>query len=252
LLTALLMIAPPALAADTPKEGARLEFAVEQGSDGQDLLLDLGARGLRHDAPLTTGHWFGFHVSWDFQGGDGWEIVDRLELSFLEITRPFEQDRVTLEMVFIEATYDYDANTLDATALGGGVKVMLFDPYISAFVGLDLRYRAQATYWVIRNHSALIGIPLELAASWQGEIPVFVEGRIRVRPSIGVYGHAGVILEVEAEARGGYVVLDGEEVDILISVGGNYRLDTWTYSRAGGGINQLSEWTGNAGASLRF
>jgi len=249
---ALLALLPIAGAADTPQRGAELEFAVERGDDGTDLLLDLGARGLRHDGVQSTGHWFGLHVSWDFQGNDGMEIIDRLELSFLEVTRPFEQDRLTLDLVFLEATYDYDAGMIDATALGGGVTIVLLDPYLSASVGLDVRYRAQAGFWVVRNHNALVGIPLSLDASWQGEIPLFAEGRLMVRPSIAAWGQATAIFEVEADASAGYVVLDGEEVDVRLFVGGTYRLDTWTWGPGGRGTGRLSEWTGSGGAGLRF
>ena len=67
MLPALLALLPNALAADTPERGAELAFAMEQGDDGTDLLLDLGAKGLRHDGANSTGHWFGLHASWDFQ-----------------------------------------------------------------------------------------------------------------------------------------------------------------------------------------
>ncbi len=253
-MSLLLAVSFPALAADTPSEGAALEFAVESGPDGHDLLLDVGAAGLRHEGETSVGHWFGFHASWDFQGGDGWEIMDRLELSLLEVQRPFEQDRVTLKLIFVDADYDYDASSLDATAFGGGVTVAIFEPYLSVYVGLDLRYRAHVSYWALRDHNALVGIPVTLDAGWQGEIPVFVEGSVGVRPSIGAWGSATFIFEVDAHVAGGYVLLDGEEVDVLIAVRGDYRLDTYAWSSAGGrwGPEPLSEWTGSGGVALRF
>lgn len=249
---ALLALIPTALAADTPAHGAELEIAIEQGEDGTDLLLDLGAKGLRHDGVQSTGHWFGLHVSWDFQGGDANEIIDRLELSFLEVSRPFEKDRLTLDLVFLEAVYDYDAGMIDATALGGGVTIALLEPYLSASVGLDVRYRAQATFWTVRNHNALVGIPISLTAAWQGEVPLFAEGRVMVRPSIAAWGLASAILEVEADASAGYVVLDGEEVDVRIFLAGTYRLDTWTWGPGSRGADRLSEWTASGGVGLRF
>ena len=141
---------------------------------------------------------------------------------------------------------------IDATALGGGVSVVLLDPYLSASVGLDVRYRAQASFWAVRNHNALVGIPLSLNGAWQGELPLFAEGRVMVRPSIAAWGQATTILEVEADASGGVVVLDGEEVDVRLFLGGTYRLDTWTWGPGARGTDRLSEWTASGGASLRF
>ncbi len=244
-----------AQASDIPAEGASMGFGVEaSNSDGQDLLFDLSAAGLEQKGPVADTLWFGFHVSWDFQGGDGAEIIDRMALSFLEVRRPFEQDRVELYLVFLEAVHDFDASLLDATAFGGGVSIAVWEPYLTATLGLDIRYRAQMNYWSLRAHSALVGIPLEVHGSWQGEIPLFVEGALSVRPSIVAWGAGDFLLDVNSYITAGYVVVDGEQIDILAALTGDFRYqsNTWTGACRSDPDCPVSELTGTGGVLLRF
>jgi len=248
----LLTLAPAARAAPA---GLSLALGAESGEEGRDLLLDLAASGFVLRGERTRVGLLPFAVSWDFLEPSGApKIIDRLVLGLVTTERQLEGGALTLCFSLPAAQYDYDMTLLDATAFGGSVQLRVLDEIMWVGLGLDARYRARLVYWAVYEQHVVVGIPLSVVARSPSRYAWFAEADLVLRANPVAWGHGQLFMDSRNLLRGGYTVLDGEEIHLRPEASLEWRHVGLAYPAYAtqGGPQSLSEWTFAAGVSLLF
>ena len=248
----LLALAPSAQAAPA---GLSLSLGTESGEEGRDLLLDLAVSGFVVQGENTRVGLLPFAVSWDFLEPSGAsKIIDRLELGLVTTERQLEGGMVTLGFTLPVAQYDYDMTLLDATAFGGRVQVQVLDEILWLGLGLDARYRARLVYWAVYEQHVVVGIPLSAQVRSPSRFAWFAEADLMLRANPVAWGHGAFFLDSRNLLRGGYTVLDGEEIDLRPEASLEWRYVGLAYPAYATqyGPQSMSEWTFALGITLLF
>ncbi len=253
-LSLLLLAASPAQA-EAAFGGVAVTFGAEVDGQGFDPLLDVTARPVITDSGRFDTHWAPLHLSWSFLGGSA-KIFDRVDIAVLETERSLEQGRASVTARLPAIVYDYDMRVADLDILGGGVAVKLVGDLVKMKVGLDVRTRFAMTSWVPSNATLALGIPLGVVVRSPSDRPYYVQGTLDVRPGIGIIGDAGFLFDTRLLVRGGYIIIQGEEIDMRVLADVDFAFDNAAYqdSVIPEYVERVAFWelTASAGLSLRF
>lgn len=253
-LISLLLLSAPAHAGGQ-FGGVAVSFSAEVDGQGFDPLLDVTARPLVTENDRFQTHWVPLEVSWSFLGGST-KIFDRLDIAVLETERSLEQGQASVTARLPGIVYDYDMRVADLDILGGGVAVKLVGDQVKMRVGMDVRTRFAMTSWVPSNATLALGIPLGVEVRSPSDRPYYALGTVDIRPGIAILGDAGFLIDAQAKARGAYIVIQGEEIDMRVFADLDVAFDNAAYRTTGTSdyVERVAFWelSGSAGLSLRF
>lgn len=247
----ILALGSPAWAAP---DDARIALGItsEQDAGPSEWLLDFQSDGIMVEGKSdNSAAWLPFIVSWDFIEPPGSQkIVDRLELSLVDLNRQLEDGKVALDFRFLSGVADYEMAQLDATAFGGAVSMDVVGDYLRVGMGLDLRFRSRFVYWGLGRYHAVVGIPLFVTASSPEDVPWFAHGEFQIRPNPVAWGEENFFLDARARVRAGYAVVEGEDISLRPELRFDWLSDGLTYP--GSGREKFSEWSLAVDVSLLF
>jgi len=239
-----------------------LGMASEHDGADPEWMLDFQSGGIvSHGKRNNTAAWLPFAVSWDFLEEDGSQkIADRVAFCFVTTNRQLEDGKVALDFTFPSAVADYDMAQLDATAMGGTVSMDVWEDYLRAGLGLDIRFRARLTYWSLSHYHAVVGVPLFVTAASPVDVPWFAYGEFRFRPNPVAWGEENFFVDASAQVRLGYTVVEGEEIKLRPEFRYDWLMDTLTYPYVetvpgevvSSSPEKFAEWTLTMGLSLLF
>ncbi len=252
LLSLLLLCAPSH--AEGYFGGASVSFSAEVDSTGFDPLLDVSARPVITKNARFDTHWVPLSVSWAPLGGST-KIFDRLDVAVLETERSLEQDRAAVTARLPGIVYDHDMRVVDLDILGGGVSVKLVGDLVKMKVGMDLRTRFAMTGWTPSDPTLALGIPVGVELRSPMDRPYYLQGTLDARPGIGILGQVGVLFDARLKARGAYIIIQGEEIDMRVFADVDFGFDNAAYKDGPFGTlvrGNFWEISGSGGLSLRF
>jgi hypothetical protein len=86
--------------------------------------------------------------------------------------------------------------------------------------------------------------------------PIYALGTLDLRPGIAIVGDAGFLFDARLKARGAYIIIQGQDIDMRVFADFDFGFDNAAYQSTAVPevIERVAFWevSGSAGMSLRF
>lgn len=213
--------------------GAGIGVVGEFDAIGAELLVDLTVDPYVSTAGDNRITWVPTWVSWGVLPPNA--RVDHLETSLVLGERKFSSGAGNAWARLGTLRYDQEDQLADLEPGAVGVGINLLDDRLQLTLGADLRLRFVGTTLgdlfdaqAEKEIALLLGIPV--GATWEQEIsgPVYAEGKVRLRPGLGLLGTEPFAFDTNLGLFGGVHAIEEEDARLDVGVGYNLRIDTFT------------------------
>jgi hypothetical protein len=231
--------------------GAGVNVVGEFDVEGPELLVDLTVDPYVTDKGDSRITWAPLWVSWGILPTS--ERIDHLEASLLLGERRVGSGDASAWTRLGTLRYDQEDQLADVEPGAVGVGIDLLDDRLQIDLGADLRLRfVETTLGDLFDSNAekevalLLGIPL--GASWEQEIsgPIYAEGKLRLRPGLGLLGTEPFAFDSNLGLLIGVHAIDEADARLDVGLGYNLRIDTFT------ALNPTVEHRIGIGARMAF